>query len=139
MQIPVVNMFATCEYVTMGMGERPTVVDVFNNIQFATLPGTHNFTLFVRLLAGPSIHPIHIKAMREGAKQDVDIFSTEISIGDSQAHNILITEDFTFDHPGRYTFSIYTGDELLGKTYLTISNDPSPGQEEVPKDDMEIE
>jgi len=51
MQIPVVNMFATCEYVTMGMGERPTVVDVFNNIQFATLPGTHNFTLFVRLLA----------------------------------------------------------------------------------------
>jgi len=77
--------------------------------------------------------------MREGAKQDVDIFSTEISIGDSQAHNILITEDFTFDHPGRYTFSIYTGDELLGKTYLTISNDPSPGQEEVPKDDMEIE
>jgi hypothetical protein len=129
MKIPVVNMFTTCEYVTMGMGERPTVVDVFNNIQFATLPGTHNFTLFVRLLAEPSIHPIHIKARREGAKQDVDIFSTEISIGEAQAHNILITEDFTFDHLGRYTFSIYTGDELLGNTYLMISSDPAPNQE----------
>ncbi|MBC8506207.1 MAG: hypothetical protein ISR58_20095 [Anaerolineales bacterium] len=136
---PIINIFVTCEYVTMGIGERPTVVDVFNNIRFAKLPGTHNFTLFVRLLAEPSIHPIHIKARREGAKQDVDIFSTEISIGEAQAHNILITEDFTFDHPGRYTFSIYTGDELLGATYLTISSDQEPAEKDVSKDEMEIE
>jgi hypothetical protein len=139
MKLPLVNMFVTCEYVTMGMGERPTVVDVFNNIHFPELPGSHKFTLFARLLAEPSIHPIHIKARRGDAKQDIDIFSTEISIGEAQAHNILITEDFTFDHPGQYTFSICTGDELLGNTYLTISNDPSPDQEEVPKDDMENE
>ena len=129
---PIINMFVTCEYVTMGMGERPTVVDVFNNIHFPKLPGSHKFTLFARLLAEPSIQPIHIKARREGAKQDIDIFSTEISIGEAQAHNILVTEDFTFDHPGQYTFSIYTGDELLGKTYLTISSDPASA-EEVPK------
>jgi len=128
MKTPVVNIFATCEYVTMGIGERPTVVDVFNNIQFAKLPGTHKFTLFVRLLAEPSIHPIHIKARREGAQKETNIFSTEISIGEAQVHNILLTEEFTFDHPGRYTFSIYSGDEQLGATYLTISNDPTPVQ-----------
>ena len=138
MKSPVVNMFVTCEYVTMGLGERPTVVDVFNNIQFPKLPGSHNFTLFARLLVEPGSYPIRIKAKRENAKQDVDIFSAEINVGDAQAHNILITEDFTFDHPGKYTFSIYTGDELLGKTYLTISNDPASA-EEVPKDEMEIE
>lgn len=126
--IPIVNIFVTCEYVTMGMGERPTVVDVFNNIHFPKLPGSHKFTLFARVLAEPSIQPIHIKARRGDAKKEIDIFSTEISIGEAQAHNILVTEDFTFDDPGQYTFSIYTGDALLAKTYLTISNDPSPEQ-----------
>ena len=122
MKIPVVNIFATCEYVTMGVGERPTVVDVFNNIRFAKLPGSHNFTLFARLLAEPGDYHITIKAQREGAEKSVAIFSAEIKIGESQAHNILVKEDFTFDHPGQYTFSIYTADDMLGKTHLMITN-----------------
>ena len=134
MKTPVVNMFVTCEYVTMGLGERPTVVDVFNNIHFPKLPGTHNFTLFARLLAEPGAYPITIKAQREGTDKSVDIFSAEIRIGESHAHNILVKEDFTFDHPGRYTFSIYAGDELMGKTYLAITYGASP-PEEAPSDE----
>jgi len=132
-------MFVTCEYVTMGMGERPTVVDVFNNIHFTELLGTHNFTLFARLLAEPGTYPITIQAGREGGKKSVDVFSANITVGESHAHNILVKEDFSFDHPGRYTFSIYAAAELLGKTYLTISNDHLPAAEEVPEDEMEIE
>ena len=131
--IPLVNIFVTCEYVTLGVGERPTVVDVFNNIHFTELSGSHHFTLFARLLAEPGSYPITIKAQREGAKKGVDIFSAEIKVNESGAHNILVREDFSFDHPGQYTFSIYTGDNLLGKTYLAINaNASSPP--EVPSD-----
>ena len=131
--IPLVNIFVTCEYVTLGVGERPTVVDVFNNIHFTELSGSHHFTLFARLLAEPGSYPITIKAQREDAKKGVDIFSAEIRVNESGAHNILVREDFSFDHPGQYTFSIYTGDNLLGKTYLAINaNASSPP--EVPSD-----
>ena len=131
--IPIVNIFVTCEYVTLGLGERPTVVDVFNNIHFTELSGSHHFTLFARLLAEPGSYPITIKAQREDAKKGVDIFSAEIRVNESGAHNILVREDFSFDHPGQYTFSIYTGDNLLGKTYLAINaNASSPP--EVPSD-----
>jgi hypothetical protein len=139
MKTPVVNMFVTCEYVTMGMGERPTVVDVFNNIHFAQLPGSHSFTLFARLLAEPGTYPITIQAGREDGENVTDVFSAEITVGESHAHNILVKEVFSFDHPGQYIFSIYTGEELLGKTVLAISNDQSPTVEEMPKDEMETE
>jgi hypothetical protein len=133
MEIPVVNMFVTCEYVTMGLGERPTVVDVFNNIRFSKLPGMHNFTFFTRLFAEPGTYPITIQAGREGGEKIIEMFSADIAVGESHAHNILVKEDFSFDHRGRYTFSIYIEEELLGKTYLTISSDPALTQEEVPK------
>jgi len=122
-------MFVTCEYVTMGMGERPTVVDVFNNIRFAKLPGTHNFTLFARLLAEPGTYPITIQAGREGGEKIIDVFSAEIVVGESHAHNILVKEDFSFDHPGQYTFSIFSAGELLGKTLLAITNSASSPEE----------
>ena len=130
--IPIVNIFVTCEYVTLGLGERPTVVDVFNNIHFTELSGSHHFTLFARLLAEPGSYPITIKAQREGAKKGVDIFSAEIKVNESGAHNILVREDFSFDHPGQYTFSIYSGDNLLGKTYLAISASASSSKEKLP-------
>ena len=130
--IPIVNIFVTCEYVTLGLGERPTVVDVFNNIHFTELSGSHHFTLFARLLAEPGSYPITIKAQREGAKKGVDIFSAEIKVNESGAHNILVREDFSFDHPGQYTFSIYSGDNLLGKTYLAISAGASSSKEKLP-------
>ena len=134
MKTPVVNMFVTCEYVTMGLGERPTVVDVFNNIHFMALPGAHNFTLFARLLTEPGTYPVTIKAQREGAEKSADVFSADITVGESQAHNILVKEDFSFDQPGQYTFSIFSAAELLGKTYLAISNGaPSPEQEPTTK------
>lgn len=139
MKTPLVNMFVTCEYVTMGLGERPTVVDVFNNIHFAELPGTHNFTLFARLLAEPGMYPVTIQAGREGGEKIIDVFSADITVDESHAHNIIVKEDYSFDHPGRYTFSIYMGDELLGETYLAISNNQSLVAEVVPKDEMEIE
>jgi len=129
MKIPLVNMFVTCEYVTMGMGERPTVVDVFNNVRFSQLPGTHNFTLFVRLLAEPGTYPITIKAGRKGSEKSIDVFSADITIGESHAHNILVKEDFSFDHPGRYTFSIFSAGEFLGKTHLVITNGASSPEE----------
>ena len=130
MKTPVVNMFVTCEYVTMGLGERPTVVDVFNNVRFSELPGSHNFTLFARLLAEPGTYPITIQAGRKGGEKSIDVFSADITIGESHAHNILVKEDFSFDHPGRYTFSIYSGDKLLGKTYLAISTNTSAPEQE---------
>ena len=129
MKIPLVNMFVTCEYVTMGMGERPAVVDVFNNIRFSKLPGTHNFTLFARLLAEPGTYPITIQAGREGGEKSVDVFAADITVGESHAHNILIKEDFSFDHPGRYIFSITSDDQLLGETYLAITNGTSSSEE----------
>ena len=132
MKIPHVNMFVTCEYVTMGMGERPTVVDVFNNIRFSELPGTHNFTLFARLLAEPGTYPITIQAGREGGEKSVDVFSAEITVGESYAHNILVKEDFSFDHPGQYTFSITSDGQLLGETYLAITNDASQAEQAHP-------
>jgi len=125
-------MFVTCEYVTMGMGERPTVVDVFNNIRFTELPGTHNFTLFARLLAEPGTYPITIQARHEGGEKSVDVFSAEITVGESYAHNILVKEDFSFDHPGQYTFSITSAGQLLGETYLAITNDASQAQQAHP-------
>ena len=134
MKTPLVNIFVTCEYVTLGQGERPTVVDVFNNIHFSQLPGSHHFTLFARLLAEPGSYPITIKAQREGAKKGVDIFSAEIKVNESGAHNILVREDFSFDHPGQYTFSIHTGDNLLGVTYLAISAS-APLSKETPTDE----
>ena len=136
MKTPLVNMFVTCEYVTMGIGERPTVVDVFNNISFTNLPGTHNFTLFARLLAEPGTYPITIQARREGGEKSVDVFSADIKVGESHAHNILVKEDFSFDHPGQCTFSIYTEGELLGETYLAITSDTSH-TEELPPDETE--
>ena len=129
MKIPLVNMFVTCEYVTMGMGERPTVVDVFNNVRFSDLPGSHNFTLFARLLADPGTYPITIKAERKGGEKSTHVFSAEITIGESQAHNILVKEDFSFDQPGRYTFSIFSAGKLLGKTHLVITNGASSLEE----------
>jgi len=129
MNFPLVNMFVTCEYVTMGVGERPTIVDVFNNIHFMALPGSHNFTLFARLLAEPGTYPITIQAGREGGEKNIDVFSADITVGESQAHNILGKEDFSFDHPGQYTFSIYNADELLGETYLAITNGASSSEE----------
>ena len=135
---PIVNIFVTCEYVTLGQGERPTVVDVFNNIHFTQLPGSHHFTLFARLLAKPGSYPITIKAQREGADKGADIFSAEIRVNESGAHNILVREDFSFDHPGQYTFSIYSGDNLLGKTYLAISAGASSSKE-APSHETKIE
>ena len=132
MKTPVANMFVTCEYVTMGMGERPTVVDVFNNIRFSELPGTHNFTLFARLLAEPGTYPITIKAEREGGEKIIDVFSANITVGESHAHNILVKEDFSFDHRGRYTFSIASDGELLGETYLAITNSVSQAEQAHP-------
>jgi hypothetical protein len=129
---PITNMFVTCEYLTMGVGERPTVVDVFNNIRFPSLPGSHNFTLYARLLAEPGTYPVTITAQREGAEKSVDVFTADITVGESQAHNILVKEDFTFDHPGQYTFSIYATDDLLGETLLAITNGAT---EEVPPDE----
>ena len=127
---PIVNMFVTCEYVTMGMGERPTVVDVFNNIHFNQLPGSHSFTLFARLLAEPDSYPITIQAQREGAEKSIEIFSSEITINPSGAHNILLKEDFSFDHPGRYTFSLHSATERLAQTHLLISVDTEDTVEE---------
>jgi len=135
---PIVNMFITCEYVTMGLGERPTVVDVFNNIHFPNLPGSHNFTLFTRLLADPGTYPITIQAGRKGGEKSIDVFSADINIGESQAHNILVKEYFSFDHPGRYTFSIFSAGEMLGKTYLVITNGAS-SPEEISADKTKIE
>ena len=139
MKTPVANMFVTCEYVTMGLGERPTVVDVFNNIHFTELPGAHHFSLFARLLAEPGSYPITIQAGREGGEKIIDVYSTDITVGESHAHNILIKEDFSFDQPGRYTFSIYAAAELVGKTYLVISNGTESTAEEEPADESEIE
>ena len=132
MKTPLVNMFVTCEYVTMGMGERPTVVDVFNNIRFSELPGTHNFTLFARLLAEPGTYPITIKAEREGGEKIIDVFSANITVGESHAHNILVKEDFSFDQPGRYTFTITSDGQLLGETYLAITNSASQAEQAHP-------
>ncbi|MBL7164066.1 MAG: hypothetical protein ISS57_15825 [Anaerolineales bacterium] len=132
MKTPVTNIFATCEYVTMGMGERPTVVDVFNNIHFAQLPGTHNFTLFARLLAEPGTYPITIQAGREGGEKSIDVFSADITVGESHAHNILVKEDFSFDHPGQYTFSITSAGQTLGETYLAITNDAPQAEQAHP-------
>jgi len=138
MKIPKVNMFVTCEYVTMGMGERPTVVDVFNNIHFQSIPGTHNFTLFARLLAEPGTYPITIQAGREDGEKIIDVFSADITVGESHAHNILVKEDFSFDQPGQYTFSIYSDGHMLGETYLAITNGAS-ATEEVTPDESEIQ
>ncbi len=132
MKTALVNMFVTCEYVTMGVGERPTVVDVFNNIHFTELPGAHHFSLFARLLAEPGRYPITIKVWRDGAEKSIEIFAADIQVSESHSHNILVKEDFSFDHPGQYTFSIYTASDLLGETYLAITNGAT---EEVPPDE----
>lgn len=114
-----VTMFTPCEYATMGLGDRPTVVDVFNNVHFAQLPGIHRFSLFVRLLAEPGKYPIVITAWREKAEKPIEIFAAEITVNQAKAHNVVVTEEFAFDHPGRYEFTFFANQQPLAKTYLT--------------------
>ena len=116
-----VPIFTPCEYATIGLGDRPSVVDVFNNIHFAQLPGTHRFSLFARLLAEPGKYPVTITAWRDEAEKPIEIFSAEIAVNQAKAHNVVVSEEFGFDHPGRYEFTFFANQQPLAKTHMVIS------------------
>ena len=118
---PTIPIFTPCEYATMGQGERPILVDVFNAIRFSQLPGKHSFTLFARLLAEPGTLSLLIQAQRDGSQNVIDIFSAEIRVNDTQAHNLAVQEEFTFDQSGTYQFTLFVADQPLAQTHLTVS------------------
>ena len=123
---PSIPIFTPCEYATQGQGERPIIVDVFNAIHFSQLPGKHSFTLFARLLAEPGKYPVMITAWRDEAEKPIEIFSAEIAVHQAKAHNVVIAEEFGFDHPGRYEFTFFANQQPLAKTHLVISTSEAP-------------
>ncbi len=125
MNYPTINIFVTCEYATMGLGDRPTVVDVFGGIHFRKMPASYPFTMFARLLAEAGKYPIRIEVQHD-SEAPVSVFDGDVTVGEGGTHHFLFRDTFSFDEPGRYTYMIHSGDKLLGRTYLDVTVDPPP-------------
>ena len=126
---PIITIFTPCEYATMGLGDRPSVVDVFNTIHFSRLPGAHRFTLFARMLAEPGNYLVTITAWRDKTEKPIEIFSAEIAVNPAKAHNIVVVEEFSFDHSGRYEFTFFANNQPLAKTHLAVTASQHPEEE----------
>ena len=126
---PIITIFTPSEYATMGQDERPILVDVFNTIHFTRLPGTHRFTLFARLLAEPGNYLVTITAWRDESEKPIEIFYAEIAVNQAKAHNVVVSEEFGFDHPGRYEFTFFANQQPLAKTHLVVTAPQHPEEE----------
>ena len=109
---PQVNIFAICERVIRDQGGKPSLLGVFDVLQFSNFPAKMPFFLFTQITAPQGDYRIAIHLGRdEGFPQK--IYEGAVQVGETPGiANIAASIALPFDQPGLYEFRLYINDIL---------------------------
>lgn len=109
---PQVNIFALCEHVVRDRGGKPSLLGVFDVINFKSFPATFQFNLFAQINAmrGDYRFAVHVYLYQEGSllrKLFEDILRVD---DDPGAAHVSAAIPLTLNEPGLYEFRLYIDD-----------------------------
>lgn len=107
---PQVNIFALCERVIRDQGGKPSLLGIFDVLQFPDFPATMPFFLFTQITAPQGDYHVVVHLARDdGFPQR--IFDNVVQVNETPGDaNIQASVILPFDQPGLYEFRLYIDD-----------------------------
>ena len=107
---PQVNIFAICERVIRDQGGKPSLLGVFDVLQFPDFPAIMPFFLFTQITAPQGDYRIGVHLGRDDSFPQ-KIFESVVQVNETPGvANIEASIALPFDQPGLYEFRLYIDD-----------------------------
>jgi len=107
---PQVNVFVLCDRVVRDQRGKPSLLGVFNLLNFPAFPVAFSFYLFAQITAPPGDYRIAVHLASDEAFPQ-KLFEGTLTIPkESDGADIAPNVTMPFDHPGLFEFRLYIND-----------------------------
>lgn len=121
---PVVKVGLLCDYALTGMDQRLSLIGLFNNINFPSLPAAYPqfFVVFV-LNLDRAQHEVHLGIVNPTGQQmlpDAEPVSVDVEVPGAETNLVIGFNNIQFDRPGIYQVQLFVNARLVHSIPLNV-------------------
>ncbi len=124
MQQSVVKVALLCDYALTGIDQRMSLIGLFNNINFPTLPAAYPqfFVVFILNLEQGQ-HQIHLGIVNPSGQHmlpEAEPVPVDVEMSGAETNLVIGFNNIQFDRPGIYQVQLYIGGRLSHTIPLSV-------------------
>lgn len=121
---PTVKVALLCDYALTGMDQRLSLIGIFNNINFPSLPAAYPqfFVVFVLNLERAE-HEVHLGIVNPTGQQmlpDAEPVNVDVEVPGAETNLVIGFNNIQFDRPGIYQVQLFVNGRLAHSIPLNV-------------------
>lgn len=121
---PTVKVGLLCDYALTGMDQRLSLIGIFNNINFPSLPAAYPqfFVVFVLNLERAQ-HEVHLGIVNPSGQQmlpDAEPVNVDVEVPGAETNLVIGFNNIQFDRQGIYQVQLFVNGRLVHSIPLNV-------------------